>query len=101
LFKGKIVQWLLDENNLQRLYSKFSIKSIPQLKEKLVSQEPFDSLYKYELFILAEILGCNISVENQYDEIILEYSNKSKDTIIIKYEIYNNIITKFYAIYLI
>jgi len=58
-------------------------------------------MYKYELYILANITNTNIIVYNQYDEKIMEFSNKtnSLDTIKIKYEIYNNIITKFYVIY--
>jgi hypothetical protein len=100
LFKGKIIQWLLEENNLQKIYSKFSIKSIPQLKEKLVSQEPLDITYKYELFILSDILKITIQVINQYDEKILEFkSSNNSDIIIIKYDIYNDNITKFYSIY--
>jgi hypothetical protein len=100
LFKGKIIQWLFDENNLQDLYSHFNIKSIPQLKEKLVSQEAIDSMYRYELYILSEILNYKIIVLNQYDEKILEFNkNNNLDIITIKYEIYNNIITKFNVIY--
>jgi len=99
LFKGKIIQWLLEENNLQKIYSKFNIKSIPQLKEKLVSQEPLDSIYKYELFILSDILNITIQVLNQYDEKILEYKVNNSETITIKYDIYNDIIVKYYAIY--
>ena len=99
LFKGKIIQWILDENNIQRLYAKFNIKSIPQLKEKLVAQEPLDNMYKYELFILADILGYKINVTNQYDEVVFDIKSESNTLIDIKYEIYNNIITKFYAIY--
>ena len=99
LFKGKIIQWLLEENNLQKIYSKFNIKSIPQLKEKLVSQESLDSIYKYELFILSDILSTSIQVLNQYDEKILEYKVNNSEVITIKYDIYNDIIVKFYAIY--
>jgi hypothetical protein len=61
-------------------------------------------MYKYELFILSDILNCNIYVENQYDEKILEYISDNKDIhdkICIKYDIYNNIISKFYSIYII
>jgi len=101
LFKGKIIEWLLDENNLHKLYSKFNIKSIPQLKEKLVSQEPLDSMYKYELYILSDILNYQIIVVNQYDEKVLEFNTNKSETITIKYDVYNNIITKFYVIYLI
>lgn len=100
LFKGKVIQWLLEENNLQKLYSKFNIKYIPQLKEKLVSQDPLDSMYRYESYILSDILNYNINVLNQYDEKILDYDVKgNSSTIIIKCDIYNNIITKYYAIY--
>ena len=100
LFKGKIIQWLSEENNLQKIYSKFSIKTIPQLKEKLMSQEPLDSTYKYELFILSDILKTTIQVMNQYDEKILEYKiSNSSDIITIKYDIYNDTIIKFYSIY--
>jgi hypothetical protein len=101
LFKGKIIQWLLEENNLQKIYSKFSIKYIPQMKEKLMSQEALDSTYKYELFILSDILKTTIQVINQYDEKILEFktSTDNKDLITIKYDIYNDNIVKFYSIY--
>jgi hypothetical protein len=99
LFKGKIIQWLLEENNLQKIYTKFNIKSIPMLKEKLMSQEPLDTTYKYELFILSDILKTTIQVMNQYDEKILEYKNSSSEIITIKYDIYNDVIIKFYAIY--
>ena len=101
LFKGKIIQWLLEENNLHKLYSKFNIKYIPQLKEKLVSEDPLDSMYRYELYILSDILKYKIIVINQYDEIIMEYdaSNSKSETITIKYDVYNNNITKFYVIY--
>ena len=98
LFKGRIINWFSDENNLNKLYKDFDIKYIPQLKEKLVSQEPLDSMYKYELYILSIILNCRINVYNQYDEIILTYG-KSSDIIEIKYENYNNIISKFHVIY--
>jgi hypothetical protein len=100
LFKGKIIQWLFEENNLQKLYSKFNIKQIPQLKEKLVSHDPLDSTYKYELFILSDILNYKINIVNQYDEKIMEYSPGNVSEIItVKHEIYNNIITKFFVIY--
>ena len=99
LFKGKIIQWLSDENNLEKIHSKFSIKSIPMLKEKLMSQEPLDTTYKYELFILSNILKTNIQVINQYDEKILEYKISSDEVITIKYDIYNDNIVKFYSIY--
>ena len=56
-------------------------------------------MYKYELFILADILGYKINVTNQYDEVVFEIKSESNTLINIKYEIYNNIITKFYAIY--
>ena len=98
LFKGKIIQWLLEENNLQKLYTKFNIKSIPLLKEKLVSQDALDSMYKYELYILSDILKYKIIIINQYDEKIMEFGNDT-DTITIKYDVYNNNITKFYVIY--
>jgi len=98
LFKGKIIDWFSDENKLKALYNDFDIKYIPQFKEKLVSQEPLDSMYKYELYILSQILNTRINVYNQYDEQILTYG-KYSDIIEIKYEIYNNIITKFHAIY--
>jgi hypothetical protein len=101
LFKGKIIQWLFDESNLHKLYNKFDIKSIPQLREKLVAQESLDSMYKYELYILSDIIGYKIIVVNQYDETIIDSKSDIKNSIIIKYEIYNNIITKFYAIYYI
>jgi len=101
LFKGKIIQWLLEENNLHKLYSKFNIKYIPQLKEKLVSEDSLDSMYRYELYILSDILKYKIIVINQYDEIIMDYdaSNSKSETITIKYDVYNNNITKFYVIY--
>jgi hypothetical protein len=99
LFKGKIIQWISDDNNMQKLYTKFNIKYIPQLKEKLVSQDPIDSMYRYELYILSDILNYKIMVINQYDEKILEYNSSEADMITIKYDIYNNIITKFYVIY--
>jgi len=105
LFKGKIINWILDDNNLQQLYKHYDIKNIPNLKEKLVSNEPLDkdNVYKYELYILADIINTNIIVFNQYDEKIFEFknNNNSNDTIKIKYEIYNNVITKFYSIYTI
>jgi hypothetical protein len=103
LLKGKIINWLINENNKQKLYSFFDIKNISNFEEKLVANEALDkdNMYKYELYILANITNTNIIVYNQYDEKIMEFSNKtnSLDTIEIKYEIYNNIITKFYVIY--
>jgi hypothetical protein len=69
------------------------------LKEKLMSQEPLDSNYKYELYILSDILDIPIDVVNQYDETILEFKGGSKEGITIKYDVYNDVITKFYAIY--
>jgi hypothetical protein len=98
LFKGRIINWFSDENNINKLHKDFDIKYIPQLKEKLVSQEPLESMYKYELYILSLILNCRINVYNQYDEIVLTYG-KDSDVIEIKYEIYNAIISKFYVIY--
>ena len=98
LFKGKIIKWIFDENNLQRLYKYFDIKSIPQMKEKLVSNEPLDPMYKYEIFILSDLLDCKINVYNQYDEKVIEIG-KSENVIDIKYEIYNDVITKFYVVY--
>jgi len=65
-----------------------------------MSQEPLDSTYKYELFILSDILKTTIQVMNQYDEKILEYKiSNSSDIITIKYDIYNDTIIKFYSIY--
>jgi hypothetical protein len=98
LFKGKIIKWIFDENNLQRLYKYFDIKSIPQMKEKLVSNEPLDTMYKYEIYILSDLLDCKINVYNQYDEKVIEIG-KSENVIDIKYEIYNDVITKFYIVY--
>jgi len=101
LFKGKIIEWILDEENLNKLYNKFNIKYIPQLKEKLVSQDPLDRMYKYEIYILSDILNYKISVLNQYDEKIFEYNTNSSNVITIKYDLYNDIINKYYVIYTI
>ena len=68
------------------------------MKEKLVSNEPLDPMYKYEIFILSDLLDCKINVYNQYDEKIIEIG-KSENVIDIKYEIYNDVITKFYVVY--
>ena len=100
LFKGKIINWILDENNLERLYKYFTIKTIPNMKEKLVSNDPLDPIYRYELFILGDIINSKIVVYNQYDEKIFETPSKS-ETIEIKYEIYNDAIVKFYSIYIL
>jgi hypothetical protein len=56
-------------------------------------------MYKYELFILSDILNYKIIVVNQYDEKVMEYNLNNSETITVKYEIYNNIITKFFVIY--
>ena len=101
LFKGKIIEWILDEENLNKLYNKFNIKYILQLKEKLVSQDPLDRMYKYEIYILSDILNYKISVLNQYDEKIFEYNTNSSNVITIKYDLYNDIINKYYVIYTI
>ncbi len=97
LLKGKIINWLSDENNLKNLLNYFDIKSLPNLKEKLVSQEPLDPLYKYEIFILSELLDNKIIISNQYDEKLIEIG-KSDNIIEIKFDIFNNLITKFYSI---
>lgn len=55
-------------------------------------------MYKYELYILSDILKYKIIIINQYDEKIMEFGNDT-DTITIKYDVYNNNITKFYVIY--
>ena len=101
MFKGKIIEWILDEENLNKLYNKFNIKYILQLKEKLVSQDPLDRMYKYEIYILSDILNYKISVLNQYDEKIFEYNTNSSNVITIKYDLYNDIINKYYVIYTI
>ena len=73
-----------------------------QLKEKLMSQEALDTTYKYELFILSDILKTTIHVVNQYDEKILEFKIPNSSNIItIKYDIYNDNVVKFYSIYLL
>jgi len=100
LFKGKIINWILDENNLERLYKHFDIKTIPSMKEKLVSNDPLDNIYRYELYILGDIINSKIIVYNQYDEKIFETPSNT-DIIEIKYEIYNDAIVKFYSIYIL
>jgi hypothetical protein len=100
LFKGKLINWILDENNLDKLYKYFNIKTIVQLREKLVSNDQLDpdGMYRYELYILSNILECKVIVYNQYDEKIIDIGKYDK-TIEIKYEIFNNVITKYYVVY--
>ena len=102
LFKGKLINWILDENNLEKLYKYFNIKTIVQLKEKLVANDQLDpdGMYRYELFILSDILDCKIIVNNQYDEKIIDIGKNDK-IIEVKYDIYNNVITKFFVVYIL
>jgi hypothetical protein len=60
-----------------------------------------NNVNKYEIYILSDILNYKISVLNQYDEKIFEYNTNSSNVITIKYDLYNDIINKYYVIYTI